>query len=417
MKISKSLFLAFAGLGLFACSNEDVTTGVDNSGNNSIVIKLDGLTASRSVGDPVNDDNSDNKVATTLNDVAIVLSDGSTIYGVETLKNVAEEGQDKTNWTQLTTSGSGYIIHEVSSHVREVHVIGNYAENAELKSWVETTQTTPTSSNVSQMKAKVVQANTQQDFTKVTLFGEDDALTTVSGGDTAGDPNHDVEEGSTTHTMLQADVKLNHLVSRIEIGNIQCDDLGTMYKQLTLKYIGLLNYYNQIHLDGTTPEVAMTLDNVLEPGTTIIGEDKYCWSDPDISEAKYNDYKWAWDEIATGVVITDKGTPWNPTFNDGTGKFVYQFIPDKIDGKNFNVKLYLDAVENNTSNAVSAFHTVTAKFEGGSAISEEPGKIYKVDFKFGEENIGPWNPSEVICVKVTVSVEDWTIQTVTPTFE
>lgn len=26
MKISKSLFLAFAGLGLFACSNEDVTT-------------------------------------------------------------------------------------------------------------------------------------------------------------------------------------------------------------------------------------------------------------------------------------------------------------------------------------------------------------------------------------------------------
>ena len=31
MKISKSLFLAFAGLGLFACSNEDVTT---ENGNN-----------------------------------------------------------------------------------------------------------------------------------------------------------------------------------------------------------------------------------------------------------------------------------------------------------------------------------------------------------------------------------------------
>lgn len=408
MKISKSLFLAFAGLGLFACSNEDVTTGVDNSGNNSIVIKLDGLTASRSVGDPVNDDNSDNKVATTLNDVAIVLSDGSTIYGVNTLKST-----DGGDWTQLTTSTTGYIIHEVSSHVREVHVIGNYAENSTLKAWVEGT---PMSSNVSEMKALVVQANTQQDFTKVTLFGEDVALTTA-GIDTEGKPDHDVEEGTTTHTMLQAEVNLKHLVSRIEIGNIQCQDLGTMYKQLTLKYIGLLNYYNQIHLDGTTPEVAMTLDNVLEPGTTIIGEDKYCWSDPGISEAKYNDYKWAWDEIATGAVITDKGTPWNPTLNEGTGKFVYQFIPDKVSGKNFNVKLYLDAVENNTSNAVSAFHTVTAKFEGGSAISDEPGKIYKVNFKFGEENIGPWNPSEVICVKVTVSVEDWTIQTVTPTFE
>lgn len=414
MKISKSLFLAFAGLGLFACSNEDVTTGVDNSGNNSIVIKLDGLTASRSVGDPVNDDNSDNKVATTLNDVAIVLSDGSTIYGVETLKNVAEEGQDKTNWTQLTTSGSGYIIHEVSSHVREVHVIGNYAENAELKSWVETTQTTPTSSNVSQMKAKVVQANTQQDFTKVTLFGEDVALTTA-GSDTAGDPNHDVEEGTTTHTMLQAEVNLKHLVSRIEIGNIQCEDLGTMYKQLTLKYIGLLNYYNQIHLDGTTPEVAMTLDNVLEPtdANNSPEEEYYSWSNSTTNAL----YAWAWDKIEASAEIDNKGTQWNPTLAEGTGKFVYQFIPDKVSGKNFNVKLYLDAVENNDGGAVSAFHTVTAKFEGGSAISEEPGKIYKVDFKFGEENIGPWNPSEVICVKVTVSVEDWTIQTVTPTFE
>lgn len=407
MKLTKSLFLAFAGLGLFACSNEDVTTGVDNSGNNSIVIKLDGLTASRSVGNPVNDDDGNNKVATTLNDVAIVLSDGSTIYGVNTLKST-----DGGDWTQLTTSTTGYIIHEVSSHVREVHVIGNYAENSTLKAWVEGT---PTSSNVSTMKALVVQANTQQDFTKVTLFGEDVALTTVSGGDTAGDPNHDVEEGTTTHTMLQADVNLKHLVSRIEIGNIQCEDLGTMYKQLTLKYIGLLNYYNQIHLDGTTPAVTMTLENVLEPtdANNSPEEGYYSWS----NSATDALYAWAWDKIEAGAVINNSGTQWNPTLNDGKGKFVYQFIPDKVTGKNFNVKLYLDAVENNTGSAVSAFHTVTAKFEGGSAISEDPGKIYKVDFKFGEENIGPWNPSEVICVKVTVSVEDWTIQTVTPTFE
>lgn len=402
MKLTKSLFLAFAGLGLFACSNEDVTTGVDNSGNNSIVIKLDGLTASRSVGNPVNDDDGNNKVATTLNDVAIVLSDGSTIYGVNTLKST-----DGGDWTQLTTSTTGYIIHEVSSHVREVHVIGNYAENSTLKAWVEGT---PTSSNVSTMKALVVQANTQQDFTKVTLFGEDVALATV-GGDNQEAPTH---ENGTTHTMLQAEVNLKHLVSRIEIGNIQCEDLGTMYKQLTLKYIGLLNYYNQIHLDGTTPEVAMTLDNVLEPtdANQSPEEGYYSWS-----SATDALYAWAWDKIEARAVIDNKGTQWNPTLDEETGKFVYQFIPDNVDSKNFNVKLYLDAVENNTGSAVSAFHTVTAKFEGGSAISEDPGKIYKVNFKFGEENIGPWNPSEVICVKVTVSVEDWTIQTVTPTFE
>ena len=31
MKLSKSLFLAFAGLGLFACSNEDNVPSADNS--------------------------------------------------------------------------------------------------------------------------------------------------------------------------------------------------------------------------------------------------------------------------------------------------------------------------------------------------------------------------------------------------
>lgn len=39
MKISKSLFLAFAGLGLFACSNEDVTEG-GVQGNSSVTVKV-----------------------------------------------------------------------------------------------------------------------------------------------------------------------------------------------------------------------------------------------------------------------------------------------------------------------------------------------------------------------------------------
>lgn len=390
MKLSKGLFLAFAGLGLFACSNEDVSTEVDNSANNSIVIKLDGLTTSRAIGDATAGNN-DQTVTTTLNDVAIVLSDGSTIYGVNTLTNSDSE------WTQLTTTASGYIIHQVSSHVREVHVIGNYAENQVLKSWVESTQTTPSSSTVSAMKALVVKANTQQDFTNVTLFGEDVALTSVA----------EPHDGHTS-TTLEANVELKHLVSRIEIGNIQCTNLGTTYSELTLKYIGLLNYYNQIHLDGTIPEVSMTLDNVLEPTVTNNnpGEGKYSWS----NEATDALYSWAWNKIADNTKLTNT-TAWNPGTDQ---KFVYQFIPNQIAGKNFNVKLYLDATEK-TGGATSAFHTVTANF--GAQIDGTAGKIYKVNFAFAEDNIGSWNPSEDICVKVKVTVQNWTIKVVTPTFE
>lgn len=406
---TKSLLLAFAGLGLFACTNEDLNQGVDNSGDRSIVIKLDGLTASRVIGDPTSGADAA-KVATTLSNVAIVLSDGANVFAVQKL-NSTDNGAE---WSQLTSSGSGYIIHEVSSHVRQVHVIGNYVGNSTLATWVDRTEGSRT---VSEMKNLVVQANTQQTFGNVTLYGEDVALETVSGGDTNGQPTHpSAPEGeNTTNTLLKADVALKHLVSRIEIGNIQCENLGTMYKELTLKYIGLLNYYNQTTI-GRTVSVPMTLDNVLEPteGNATPGEGKFSWS----NTSTENVYSWAWDKIADNTKLSNGSTVWNPTKrSDGDGKFVYQFIPNQVSGKNFNVKLYLDATENNNSNTISAFHTVTANFTNDTDFKYESGKIYRVNFKFKEENIGPWNPSEQICVKVNVTVDDWTIVDVTPTFE
>lgn len=52
MKLSKSLFLAFAGLGLFACSNEDVTENGGIQGVADVTVKIDlpGLIGSRTVG-------------------------------------------------------------------------------------------------------------------------------------------------------------------------------------------------------------------------------------------------------------------------------------------------------------------------------------------------------------------------------
>ena len=55
MKISKSLFLAFAGLGLFACSNEDVTEGGNNGNANVAVTINQSMLGSRSVEGPVAD--------------------------------------------------------------------------------------------------------------------------------------------------------------------------------------------------------------------------------------------------------------------------------------------------------------------------------------------------------------------------
>ena len=402
---TKSLLFAFAGLGLFACSNEDLTSGIDNTGDRSLVVKLDGLTPSRAIGDPTAGENA-GTVTTTLKNVAIVLSDGSKVLSVQ---EVASSEEPDSPWIQLQGT-SGYIMHEVSSHVRQVHVIGNYADNATINSWVKGN---PTSSTVAAMKNLVVAANTQQDFSKVTLFGEDVALETA-GVDTQGKPAHPSagdDPTTNTFTLLKAEVNLEHLVSRIEVGNFKCKNLGTMYKELTLKYFGLLNYYNQTPIVGNGA-VPMTLDNVLEPTAenATPEEGKFSWN------ATYSDnvYSWAWDKIADNTIINNKETTWNPGTNQ---RFVYQFIPKQVADKNFNVKLYLDAKENNEAGSISAFHTVTANFTGDTNIKYEPGKIYRLNFEFGEENIGPRNPCEQICVKVNVTVDDWTITDVTPTFE
>lgn len=55
MKLSKSLFLAFAGLGLFACSNEEVVDNV-NKGNANVAVTINqSMLGSRSVEGPVAD--------------------------------------------------------------------------------------------------------------------------------------------------------------------------------------------------------------------------------------------------------------------------------------------------------------------------------------------------------------------------
>lgn len=67
MKISKSLFLAFAGLGLFACSNEDVTeNGVQ--GEASISVKISDPALSRAVVDYTSG------TEVTLNTIKLVLT-------------------------------------------------------------------------------------------------------------------------------------------------------------------------------------------------------------------------------------------------------------------------------------------------------------------------------------------------------
>lgn len=411
MKTTKSLFLAFASLGLFACSNEDVITeqGADNGQTQSMFVRLEGLSdGSRGIGG--SETGQDGKTVG-LSNITVLFTDGNKVVQVEKLSSTDDK------WDELTTTG--YIFHRITTKATQVCIVGN----AEGKSYAASLKEKETVSNVKNLLSNLSE---EQTFTNVTLFGEDTQLAPSDATDPDG------------NELLEAEVTLNPLVSRIEIGNIGCEDLGSgthKFSKMELQSIGLMDYNNNVALGGgTTGLVAMTLGesgNLLEPGSTPV-EGKWIFGETTDSEnGEYTDYKWAWDKFATGAVLDQSADRYNPTYGEPAateGKFVYHFNPAKINDDMMNVKLVTKAYIKNDQQQEVLFpygSVVTARFQ--KKVSDNPeaweplvkfeaGKIYTLDYVFKEENVGPWDPNETTCVKINVNVAKWDVVALKPVF-
>ena len=368
----------------------------DNLGNGetqSIAIKLEGL-ATDKAGRALGDNTVADQTTATFDNIVILCSDGTNILKAAKLASTDEA------WTQLKTE-TGYFIHNVPASVREVYAIGNYDSAQELNSWVTGLNNDNPSTTNAIMNAKVIKAAEQQTFADVTLFGSDIELATAN-------PADDPEDGH--NKVLNADITIKPIVSRIEISQISCTDLGTSFNKIDLKYIGLLNYYNQTTLGGNAT-IQRTIAEVVEPSITTPEEGKISWGE-DAADA--ND-AWAWDKFDTNVSLTSS----SKTYKAAEGKAVasYQFIPKKVGETNFNVKLYVAATET-ASNSTSALNSVTANFTGDTDFKyNEPGMVYKVNLDFTEKNVGPWDPSETICVNVVVKASQWVVKQLDVTYE
>ena len=376
MKLSKYFMMAAASLALFACSNDEDIPGLNGEGTKSVALKLDGLssgTSTKAVGDA----QKAGQIA--LSNVTIYFTDGTKILKREVLNS------ESPAWTELTGK-NGHIFHQLPSTVTQVQIVGNSAGK------------TITEGTVAALKGSVLKAAGEQEFTNVTLFGEDAELTKTTAD----------EHGDNVYT---ATVDLKPLVARFEIGNIACTDMGTgPVKQFDLSVIGLMDFNSAVTLAGTAAGTEYTLANVLEPGSQAT-EGKVVFGEADAEAG------WAWDKI-TGATNITNNTPWNPGDNK---KFVYPFIPNKLaDGRMAQIKLVLDNViwTDVTSNPFNS--VVTAKFQtsDGQALTDfQAGKIYTVDYQFKGENVGPWNPDDVKCVQINVTVASWEVVALTPVFE
>lgn len=387
--------MAAASLALFACSNDEDVPGLNGEGTKSVALKLDGLssgTSTKAVDDPHAGDA----------DHTIGLSN-MTIYFADATGNIQRKESFTTSsseWTELTTTG--HIFHTLPISVTQVQIVGN----ATGKGLDET--------NITALKASVVKASKEQTFTNVTLFGEDTAF------ETPDDPITDSEHPEAT--VLKASVELKPLVARFEIGNIACTDVPSgKIKKYSLNVIGLINFNSGITLNGTTASGSYTLDNILAPGSTATSG-KYIFGETTDSEnTDYSEVSWAWNKITDATGITTSAE-YNP---ETTKKFAYQFIPDKVGTTDVTsalmpqIKLVLKNIEWADGSANPFNSIVTASFKVGETplTDFEAGKIYTVDYKFTSGNVGPWNPDDVQCVQLNVTVASWEVVALTPVFE
>jgi hypothetical protein len=188
-----------------------------------------------------------------------------------------------------------------------------------------------------------------------------------------------------------AEVSVEALLARIEINNIQCDDLGTAqlaeggyprYRSLTLEEISLIY--------ATDPANAAELKDVLN-----------------------------------GAVLDDAADIFGAESEDVSGVFAYNVVPTT---EVPSIQLKINAATRNLSDGSPAavptgmlplFIKTQSLGEDIDAAGIEAGNIYQINYIFSYENVkGENEDPSLICVDVVVSIQNWEVKTVErPTYE
>lgn len=404
MKLFGYLLVACAGLGLFACSTEDEVPTIDTGKSKSVTLKISGVTniPSTKAIDASTPGNVGDTYAMALKDVRIVFYDqnGGAIYRTDTVYSTDPE------WADLTDGSTGIVYHNINPLVDAVMIIGNHVgkdidwsndaddiKASELDAAGENTEPSP--------------SNDSKDY--VTLFGEDIALSMIA--EPNADPHYD---------FYQADITLKPLVARFEIGNVQCKNLNEqLYASFILEGIGLIDFNRQVTL-GTGLVIAPKLGIVVPSPTTL----PYILEPNSVPGPGAGQYEFgdetsaiAWSYESMGMTLMDDSTD---IHNPAGGKYAFNFFPsnnplDSLRGFP-NIKLVLDDVMALDPNIQVTYRYVATATFSESSLYATAGNIYKIDLIFREINIGPWDPTSTICVNVEVTVQPWTIYTLTPVF-
>lgn len=432
MKTKQVSLAILASMTLFACNNNDDLNvqGVDNAPK-TVVLKLDGIAsaASRSTDAPTTEESTGSKKhSVSVSDIAVIFyNEGTNGIITEDPDIITTEDEDG-DWATITSEqGNGKEYNGIDAATDHVMVIGNYNSLPEtnknlIKKGATIASIKAMQLPLSSQNQSGVEEGSSPEVTstkaKMTLYGTG-VLEEFANPDAATDG---------VAVAYKATVQIKPIVSRIEVTGVSCtfttEGTGDVidYSTVTLKGIGLFDYYNNMSLDGTTVADYMSATNIVKPGEDA-PEGGYVFL-PTTEAAS-----WAYDYI--------KSTDYTNATMQGTGKvelkkgdaaatFAYNFFPvtDEVtsatnaDKVLANIRLLVDATPASGS-AQNNNYVVTTNFRdesGTQIIKPEPGKIYQFAYDFDEENIRQEWDADTKIVYVKVTTLDWEIVPVTPSF-
>lgn len=392
MKLTKSLFLAFAGLGLFACSNEDVADngGAQFKGNGAVAVKIvspDLLT--RNAGGATTGD-AGSSVAIT-GDLVVTL----------TGKTLDAEGNPTVPYEQSITIDASKLK-SASEGNATILKFWNIAVPEKLTASINGGVADYKSVDLSSPSMQVAAANVPAygettSFTKKSdtegqspILGEDND-TKKDGTEQGAEKDDDAK----VYEMYEASVTMAIPVARLEVGNItHVTHAGTGEDQCIYTELKA----NGAYLDGYTTQGS-----------------KYTGASFPNSEGVAGDFSFDGNHgtgEASGLIDVLEG---GASFMSGatlTGPFTYNFYAN---GTNPVFKLYFGTAKG--TNIIEPRYAMVTKYV--DATTKEPvtfvnGHIYRIlSATLSDKNIiGDEGGNTLFGVEVTVEEATWTLHTI-----
>jgi hypothetical protein len=373
----KKLFVAVLAIaGLVACNNEPETVVVDSQ-NKSVAITIananDDTRAAAGTTTPATA-NTQAAVANAT-DLKILFAAGDVILkelplvGEEGTHNATNNGEYMYGTKPAEGINGDYFFHNVPASVTKVAIV-RY-ETGDITIVPGTTKLADVLA-----LAESTAVNETREIDDVCLYG--DAVLTK--GDLC------VEIDGVKYYVYPASVTVESKLARLEINNIECYDLGDDNDDNDLQTIGIDELTLKTLAWGAGKSNTIDLNGVVLKGS-FDGVNNDVAVDADYTDRAH--------KLESGKVWS-----WN-------------FAPEAYT----NIELTMDA-KAHTYQLPNTALTLTVKdleYNGKSVKSEgyKANNIYQLDLRFSEDNIGG---QEGVCVDVTVTIVDWTVNVVKPIF-